>query len=98
MFTMKKTNTKSLTCQPRRKVDMGVSKKSVSWTSKFVMIVLQDHGRRSDITFLVQTFWTLPYALASFVFRRGTKDNNAFKCDRGTESGRMMQLLSALEP
>ncbi len=24
-------------------------------------MVLQDHGRRSDVTILVQTFWTRPY-------------------------------------
>ncbi len=39
---------------------MGVSKKSVSWTSTFVTKVLQEHGRRSDVIFLVQTFWTPP--------------------------------------
>ncbi len=42
-------------------VNMGVSKKSVSWTSRFVTMVLQDNGRRSDATFLVRTFWTQPY-------------------------------------
>ncbi len=40
--------------------DVGVSKKSVSWTSTFVTMVLQESGRRSDVTFLVQSFWTLP--------------------------------------
>ncbi len=44
---------------------MGVSKKSVSWTSKFVTSVLQEHGRRSDVTFLVQTFRTRPYVKTS---------------------------------
>ncbi len=39
---------------------VGVSKKSVSWTSTFVTMVLQKSGRRSDVTFLVQTFWTPP--------------------------------------
>ncbi len=52
---------------PRRNVDigernscgyMGVSKKSVSWTSTFVTMMLQENARRSDETFLVQTFWT----------------------------------------
>jgi hypothetical protein len=43
------------------KADMGVSKKSVSWTSRFVTTLLQDNERRSDVTFLVQTFWTPPY-------------------------------------
>ncbi len=37
-----------------------MSKKSVSWTSKFVTMVLQENGRRSDVTFVVQTFWTPP--------------------------------------
>ncbi len=41
-------------------VRVGVSKKSVSWTSRFVMMVLQENGRRSDVTLLVKTFWTLP--------------------------------------
>ncbi len=41
---------------------MGVSKKSVSWTSRFVTMGLQENGRRSNVTFLVQTFWTPPYA------------------------------------
>ncbi len=40
---------------------MGVSKKSLSWTSTFVTTVLQEDGRRSDVTFLAQTFWTHPY-------------------------------------
>ncbi len=40
---------------------MGVSKKSVSWTSTFVTMVLQDCGRRSGITFLVRTSWTPPH-------------------------------------
>ncbi len=39
---------------------MGVSKKTVPWTSKFVTTVLQENERRSDVTFLVQTFWTPP--------------------------------------
>ncbi len=38
----------------------GVSKKSVSWTSTFVTTMLQEHGRRSHVTFLAQTFWTPP--------------------------------------
>ncbi len=40
---------------------MGVAKKSVSWTSKFVTMVSQENVRRSHITFLVQTFWTHPH-------------------------------------
>ncbi len=40
--------------------DVGVSKKSVSWTSKFVTMVLRENGRRSDVTIMVQTFWTPP--------------------------------------
>ncbi len=40
---------------------MGVSKKSVPWTSKFVAMVLQENERRRDVTFVVQTFWTPPY-------------------------------------
>ncbi len=46
---------------------MGVSKKYVSWTSRFVTMVLQDSGRRSDVTFLVHTFWTPPYRLSAFL-------------------------------
>ncbi len=41
---------------------MGVSKKSLSWTSTFVTMVLQENARRSDVTFVVQTFWTPPYS------------------------------------
>ncbi len=44
-----------------RNVNMGVSKKSVSWTSTFVTMVLQENERRSDVTFVVQTFWTPPF-------------------------------------
>ncbi len=44
--------------------DKGVSNKSVSWTSTFVTTVLQEHRRRSDVTFLVQTFWTHPQRVA----------------------------------
>ncbi len=40
---------------------MGVFKKSVSWTSTFVTTVLQENGRRSDVTFMVHIFWTPPY-------------------------------------
>ncbi len=40
---------------------MGVSNDSVSWTSMFGTMVLKENERRSDVTFLVQTFWTLPY-------------------------------------
>ncbi len=50
---------------PRRKENVGVSKKPVSWTSTFVTMVLQEDGRRSDVTFLVQTFWTPPCLLMS---------------------------------
>ncbi len=42
---------------------MGVSKKSVSWTSTFVTTVLQEDERRNDVTFLVHTFWTPPHVL-----------------------------------
>jgi hypothetical protein len=35
----------------------------VSWTSKFVTTVLQEDGRRSDVTVLVQTFWTPPHGV-----------------------------------
>ncbi len=42
-------------------LDMGVSKKSVSWTSRFVTMVLQENRRRSAVPFVVQTFWTPPY-------------------------------------
>ncbi len=44
---------------------MGVSKKSVSWTLTFVTTVLQGNRRRSDVTFLVRTFWTPPYVVLS---------------------------------
>ncbi len=40
---------------------MEVSKMSASRTSRFVTMVLQDNGCRSDVTFLVRTFWTPPY-------------------------------------
>ncbi len=40
---------------------LGLSKKSVSWTSTFVTKVLQESERRSDVTFLVQTFWARAY-------------------------------------
>ncbi len=40
---------------------MGVSKKSVPWTSRFVTMVLQEDGRRNDVAFLVQSFWTPPH-------------------------------------
>ncbi len=40
--------------------NVAVSKKSVSSTSRFVTKVLQENVRRSDVTFLVQTFWTPP--------------------------------------
>ncbi len=46
---------------------MGVSEKSVSWTLRFVTKVLQENGRRSDVTFLVQTFWTPPYVLVRVI-------------------------------
>ncbi len=52
-----------------RHVDMGVSNKSVSWTSTFVMKILQENRRRSDVTFLVQTFWTPPYISPSVLVR-----------------------------
>ena len=39
---------------------MGVSKNAVSWTSRFVTKVLQENRRRSDVPFLVRTFWTPP--------------------------------------
>ncbi len=39
-----------------RDSDVGLSKKPVSWTSTFVIKVLQENERRSDVTFLVQTF------------------------------------------
>ncbi len=51
-------------CEPRETPtfgDMGVSNNAVSWTSKFVTMVLQENRRRSDVTFLVLTFWTHPY-------------------------------------
>ncbi len=34
----------------------GCVQKSVTWTSTFVTTVLQENRRRSDVTFLVQTF------------------------------------------
>ncbi len=37
---------------------------SVSWTSKFVTMVLQENELRSDVTFAVQTFWTLPHVVS----------------------------------
>ncbi len=40
---------------------MAVSEKSVSWTSTFVMKVLQQNRRLSDVTLMVHTFWTHPY-------------------------------------
>ncbi len=45
---------------------MGVSKKSVSWTSTFVTTVLQENECRSDVTLLVQTFWTHPNVIYLF--------------------------------
>ncbi len=41
--------------------NMGVSNKSVSWSSTFVTMVLQENRRGSDVPFLVQTFWTLQH-------------------------------------
>jgi hypothetical protein len=35
--------------------NMGVSQKLVSWTSKFVTMVLHENGRRSNVTILVIT-------------------------------------------
>ncbi len=55
---------------------MGVSKKYASWTSKFVMKVLQENGRRSDVTFLVQTFWTHPYEPRSTESGPGHSDDS----------------------
>ncbi len=70
---------------PRRQ--MGVSKKSVSWTSTFVTTVLQENGRRSDVTFLVQTFWTPPNG--GIIMRtsenRGTNSSSPSE-NRGTNS------------
>ncbi len=40
---------------------MAVSKKSVLWTSTCVTTVLQENGRRHEVTFLAQTFWTHPH-------------------------------------
>ncbi len=40
--------------------ELGVFKKSVSWSSTFVTTVLQENERRSDVTFLAHTFWTHP--------------------------------------
>ncbi len=54
--------------EPEADDDMAVSKKSVSWTSRFVMKALQrtsKHLHPSGVTFLVQTFWTHPHAFSS---------------------------------
>ncbi len=40
---------------------LGVSKNSVSWNSTCVTMKSQENERRSDVTFLVQTFWAPPY-------------------------------------
>ncbi len=42
---------------------MGVSEKSVSWTSTFVATMLPENKRQSDDRFLKLTFWTHPYVL-----------------------------------
>ncbi len=55
----------------RQRHQVGVSKKSVSWTLTFVTMVLQENERRSDVTFLVRTFWTPPSRDASHKRQKG---------------------------
>ncbi len=52
--------------------DMGVSKKSVSWTSTFVTMVLQEKERRSDVPYLVQICWTPPQHCSCTVRQKST--------------------------